>query len=70
MRIWYNVAIRGEINAVRIGNFSEIGDGSVLSASASLPVGIPGSITIGKQLPKERKECENWNFLLDLLQHN
>ena len=48
VRIWYNVVMRGDVHAIRIGNFSEIGDCTVLSALTSLPAGIPGSINIGK----------------------
>ena len=50
VKIWYNAVIHGEVNAVRIGNFSSIGDGAVLTALGSLPPGIPCSVNIGKNV--------------------
>ncbi len=45
--VWYNAVIRGEINAVRIGCFSSIGDNTVIHTAASLPTGVPASVNIG-----------------------
>ncbi len=50
VRIWYNVVARGELNSIRIGNFTSVGDSTVISASASLPPGVPGSVNIGKNV--------------------
>jgi carbonic anhydrase/acetyltransferase-like protein (isoleucine patch superfamily) len=38
--VWYNVTIRAEINPVRIGHFTSIGDGTVINSTHSLPHGI------------------------------
>lgn len=45
--VWYGSVIRGDINAVRIGNNSSIGDNSVIVTAGSLPTGIPASVNIG-----------------------
>lgn len=46
-QIWYGTVIRGDINAVRMGNNCSIGDNSVIHTAASLPTGIPASVTLG-----------------------
>ena len=46
--IWYNCVIRGDINVVRIGAYSSIGDGTVIHTANALPTGIPASVSIGK----------------------
>ena len=48
--IWYNVTIRGEMNAVRVGNFSTIGDGTSIYTCHALPHGISASVNIGKNV--------------------
>ena len=48
--IWYNVVVRGEINAVRIGQNTTVGDQTVIHTAASLPTGIPASVNIGKNV--------------------
>jgi len=45
--IWYGVVIRGDINAVRIGNNTSIGDNTVIHTAGSLPTGIPASVNVG-----------------------
>ena len=45
--IWYNVVIRGDINVVRVGAYSSVGEGTVIHTANSLPTGIPASVTIG-----------------------
>ena len=51
--IWYNVTIRAEMNAVRIGNFSSIGDGTSIYPCHSLPAGLAPSVNIGKNVTVE-----------------
>jgi len=46
--IWYNCTLKAEINAVRIGAYSSIGEGSLIHTANSLPGGVPASTTIGK----------------------
>ena len=46
--VWYGAVVRGDINAVRIGHFSSIGDNTVIHTAASLPTGITASVNIGK----------------------
>ena len=51
--IWYNVTIRAELNAVRIGNFTSIGDGTSIFSSHALPHGLASSVNIGKNVTIE-----------------
>ena len=51
--VWYNVTIRAELNAVRIGNFSSIGDGTSIYSSHALPHGVASSVNIGKNVTIE-----------------
>ena len=51
--VWYNVVIRAELNAVRIGHFSSIGDGTTIYTLHSLPHGVPASVNIGKNVVVE-----------------
>ena len=48
--IWYNVTIRAELNAVRIGHFSSIGDNTTIYTAHSLPHGLAASVNIGKNV--------------------
>ena len=48
--IWYNVVIRGDINVVRIGAYTLIGDGTVIHTANSLPTGLVAAVDIGKLL--------------------
>ena len=48
--IWYNVTIRAEINAVRIGNFTSVGDGTSIYSTHALPHGLSSSVNIGKNV--------------------
>ena len=48
--VWYNVTIRGEMNAVRVGHFSSIGDATTISTNHALPHGICSSVNIGKNV--------------------
>ena len=55
--IWYNVVLRGEINSVRIGHYSSVGDGTVIHTASSLPTGIPAACSVGISKPNHRKIC-------------
>lgn len=48
--IWYGVTIRAELNAVRIGHFSSIGDGTTIYSAHALPHGLSASVNIGKNV--------------------
>jgi len=48
--IWYNVTIRAELNAVRIGHFTSIGDGTSIYSTHALPHGLSSSVNIGKNV--------------------
>ena len=62
--VWYNVIIRAELNAVRIGHFSSIGDGSSIYTAHSLPHGIPASVNIGKNVVVE-SGCSLHSCIID-----
>lgn len=51
--IWYNVTIRAEQNAVRIGNFTSVGDGTAINSLHALPHGLASSVNIGKNVTIE-----------------
>ena len=51
--IWYNVTIRAELNAVRIGNFTSVGDGTSIYSTHALPHGVSSSVNIGKNVTIE-----------------
>jgi carbonic anhydrase/acetyltransferase-like protein (isoleucine patch superfamily) len=51
--IWYNVTIRAEMNPVRIGHFSSIGDGTTINTAHALPHGLACSVNIGKNVTIE-----------------
>ena len=46
--IWYNTVIRGDLNAVVIGEGSSIGDNTTIHTLASLGIGLMAATTIGK----------------------
>jgi len=47
--IWYHVVARGDINAIRLGQRTNIQDGSVLHVTHELPVHIGDDVTVGHQ---------------------
>ena len=51
--IWYNVIIRAERNAVRIGHFTSVGDGTSINSLHALPHGLSSSVNIGKNVTIE-----------------
>ena len=44
--VWNNAVIKGDINSVAIGAYSSVGDNTVIQTVASLPTGLPASVTI------------------------
>ena len=48
--IWYGAVIRGELNPVRIGHFSSVGDGTTIHTNHSLDHGIAASVNVGKNV--------------------
>jgi len=62
--VWYNASLRGDVNPIRLGSYSSIGDSSVLFTACSLPVGIPSSVTIGKHVIIEEK-CSIYPCIID-----
>jgi len=57
--IWYNVTIRAEQNAVRIGHFTSVGDGTSIYSLHALPHGLSSSVNIGKNVTIEAGCCIN-----------
>lgn len=62
--VWYNVTMRGELNSVRVGHFSSIGENSSLNSNCSLPHGVSASITIGKNVRVE-PGCSIYSCIID-----
>ena len=62
--VWYSVTIRADINAVRIGNFSTIGDGTTINSSHALPHGLTASVNIGKNVTIEQG-CSIHSSIID-----
>lgn len=62
--VWYNASLRADLNPIRIGSYSSVGDGSVLYTACALPVGIPSSITIGKHVIIQEK-CSIYPSIID-----
>jgi gamma-carbonic anhydrase len=62
--IWYNVVIRAELNPVRIGHFSSVGDGTTIYTANSLPHGLSASVNIGKNVTIE-PHCSIYSSIID-----
>lgn len=62
--VWYNVVIRAELNAVRIGHFSSVGDGTSINTACSLPHGLSASVNIGKNVTIE-PNCSIYSCIID-----
>lgn len=62
--IWYNVVIRAELNPVRIGHFSSIGDGTTINTACALPHGLSASVNIGKNVTVE-PHCSLYSCIID-----
>ena len=50
VRIYHNVVIRGDLNAIRIHPYTSIGDRSVIHAAVSTPTGLSASTSIGQHV--------------------
>ena len=62
--VWYNVVIRAELNPVRIGHFSSIGDGTSINTACALPHGVASSVNIGKNVTVEA-HCSLYSCIID-----
>jgi carbonic anhydrase/acetyltransferase-like protein (isoleucine patch superfamily) len=62
--VWYNVVIRAELNPVRIGHFSSIGDGTAINTACALPHGLATSVNIGKNVTIE-PHCSIYSSIID-----
>ena len=62
--VWYNVVIRAELNPVRIGHFSTIGDGTTIQTACALPHGLAASVNIGKNVTIE-PHCSIYSSIID-----
>ena len=62
--VWYNVVIRAELNPVRIGHFSSVGDGTTINTACSLPHGLSASVNIGKNVTIE-PHCSIYSCIID-----
>ena len=62
--IWYGATLRGEMNAIRIGHFSSIGDGCSINTFHALPHGMSASVNIGKNVTVE-SNCNIHSCIID-----
>lgn len=62
--VWYNVVIRAEMNPVRIGHFSSVGDGTTINTACALPHGLAASVNIGKNVTIE-PHCSIYSCIID-----
>jgi carbonic anhydrase/acetyltransferase-like protein (isoleucine patch superfamily) len=62
--VWYNVVIRAELNPVRIGHFSSIGDATTIYTANALPHGLSASVNIGKNVTIE-PNCSIHSSIID-----
>lgn len=62
--VWYNVVIRAEMNPVRIGHFSSVGDGTTINTACALPHGLAASVNIGKNVTIEA-HCSLYSCIID-----
>lgn len=62
--VWYNVVIRAELNPVRIGHFSSVGDGTTINTACAVPHGLSASVNIGKNVTIE-PHCSIYSCIID-----
>ena len=48
--VWYGATLRAELNPIRVGHFSSIGDQSTVHTYHSMPHGMVASVNIGKNV--------------------
>lgn len=46
--VWYNAVIRGDMNRINVGEFSSVGENTVLLTDPSLPTGMQAITDIGR----------------------
>ena len=62
--VWYGATIKGDMNPVRIGSFSSIGDGCVINTMHSMPHDQTASVNIGKNVTVEA-DCNLHSCIID-----
>ena len=62
--VWYNATLRAETNAIRVGHFSSIGEGTTLNSNVSLPINVPQSVNVGKNVTIGRN-CSILSSVID-----
>ena len=62
--VWYKATLRGELNPIRIGHFSSIGDGTTINTYHSMPHGMVSSVNIGKNVSIE-SNCNIYSCIID-----
>ena len=62
--VWYNVTIKAELNPIRIGHFSSIGDNTSISSACALPHGLSSSVNIGKNVTVGTN-CSIYSCIID-----
>lgn len=48
--VWFNVVIRGDVNRVRVGNRSNVQDGTVIHVGGAHPTSVGDEVTIGHRV--------------------
>ncbi|KAI3428094.1 hypothetical protein D9Q98_006477 [Chlorella vulgaris] len=48
--IWYGCVLRGDLNSVKVGAFSNVQDRTVIHAARSSPTGLPAATVIGRNV--------------------
>lgn len=48
--IWHNCVVRGDLNSIRIGAFSNVQDRTVIHAASTAPTGLPAATVIGQRV--------------------
>ena len=62
--VWYNASLRAELNPIRIGHFSSIGEGTNIFTTVSLPMNVPQSANIGKNV-SVGSNCSIYSSIID-----
>lgn len=62
--IWYNATLRAEMNPVRVGSYSSIGDATSIFTASALPTGVPASVTIGNNVTIQNN-CTIYSSIID-----
>jgi carbonic anhydrase/acetyltransferase-like protein (isoleucine patch superfamily) len=50
VNVWFNAVVRGDINAIRVGERSNIQDGAVLHVTRHLPIEIGANVTVAHRV--------------------